>query len=203
MSWSSSALPKLSSYSLKSFPVSIEATIEHILYPRLCDIQPEFEILFAHRFVTSWLVTSPTARTWLAEKCLLSGTWKQVVVYTGAVPDLSEYCLQTRRILWHHKCQFINSFTLLSQQNLVTCELKWGGSFTESNILIHVDRQRSNVCSLNSFILPIFISEKWKRGAMSTAGPSNGAPAAQLLTKSAALLNPRFKPVGREMQLFI
>ena len=155
MRWSSCALPKLLSYSLKSFPVSIEATIEHILYPRLCDIQSEFEILFAHRFVTSWLVTSPTARTWLAEKCLLSGTWKQVVVYTGAVPDLSEYYHQTWWILWQSKCQFIKSLKPF-QQILITCELKWGYSFTESSILFHVDCHRSNVYSLHSFINTYF-----------------------------------------------
>ena len=59
----------------------------------------------------------------------------------------------------------------------------------------------SIACILSSELFSY--QEKWKRGAMSTAGPSNGAPAAQLLTKSAALLNPRFKLVKREVQLLI
>ena len=49
--------------------------------------------------------------------------------------------------------------------------------------------------SLSSFNIPQWIKchcREVKGGAMSTAGPSNGAPAAQLLTKSAALLNPRW-----------
>ena len=72
------------SYSLKSFPVSIKQTIEDIFCIEICGNQSEAAILATHRFVTLSLVEGPGARLSLVEKCLLSGTWKQAVGYTGA-----------------------------------------------------------------------------------------------------------------------
>ena len=157
MRWSSSALPKLLSYSLKSFPVKywsddrtypLSSTLWHptgvwdTIRPPVC------HVLIGHITHSSDVI----GRKMFTLRYVEAGrgphrccAWPQWILPSNSTNSLAS------------QMSVINIFTLLSQHNLVTCELKWGGSFTESNILIHVDRQRSNVYSLNSFILPIFI----------------------------------------------